>query len=116
MSQVKKAREIIQISRKFLNNGILVLAKSTSELRNFSMALKVFVMPVKLKNLSLFKKGSKTNPSNCRAIPLLVLLSKIFERVIIDQTEDFLKSCSKILYNYLSSFRMNHSTYTCLSF
>lgn len=48
MSQVKKAREIIQISRKFLNNGILVLAKSTSELCNFSMALKVFVMPVKL--------------------------------------------------------------------
>ena len=63
----------------------------------------------------LFKKGSKTYPSNYRPISLLPLLSKAFERVVFDQTEEFL-SLNKILYDYQSGFRKNHSTDTCLSF
>ena len=63
----------------------------------------------------LFKKGSKTDPSNYRPISLLPLLSKVFERVVLDQTEEFL-SLNKILYDYQSGFRKNHSTDTCLSF
>ena len=43
----------------------------------------------------LFKKGSKTDPSNYRPIFLLPLLSKVFERVVLDQTEEFL-SLNKI--------------------
>ena len=38
----------------------------------------------------LFKKGSKTDPSNYRPISLLPLLSKVFERVVLNQTEEFL--------------------------
>ena len=63
----------------------------------------------------LFKKGSKIDPSNCRPISLLPLLSKVFERVVLDQTEEFL-SLIKILYDYQSGFRKNHSKDTCLSF
>ena len=63
----------------------------------------------------LFKKDSKTDPSNYRPISLLPLLSKVFERVVLDQTEEFL-SLNKILYDYQSDFRKNHSTYPCLSF
>ena len=37
----------------------------------------------------LFEKGSKTDPSNNRPISLLVLLSKVFERVFLDQEGDF---------------------------
>ena len=37
----------------------------------------------------LFKKGSKTDPSNNRPISLLLLLSKVFERVFLDQEEEF---------------------------
>ena len=44
----------------------------------------------------LFKKGSKTDPSNYRPISLLLLLSKVFERVVLDQTNEFL-SLNKIL-------------------
>ena len=48
----------------------------------------------------LFKKGpKKTDPSNYRPISLLPLLSKLIERVALDQTEEFL-SLNKILYNY----------------
>ena len=43
------------------------------------------------------------------------MLSKVFERVVLDQTEEFL-SLNKILYDYQSGFRKNHSTDTCLSF
>ena len=56
----------------------------------------------------LFKKGSKTDPSNYRPISLLPLLSKVFERVVLDQTEEFL-SLNKILYDYQSCFRKNQA-------
>ena len=57
----------------------------------------------------------KIDPSTYRPISLLPLLSKFFERVILDQAEEFL-SFNKILYDYQSGFRKNHSTDTCLSF
>ena len=43
------------------------------------------------------------------------MLSKVFEKVVLDQTEEFL-SLNKILYGYQSGFRKNHSADTCLSF
>ena len=43
------------------------------------------------------------------------LLSNAFERVALDQTEEF-SSLNKVLYDYLSGFRKNHSTDTCPSF
>ena len=43
------------------------------------------------------------------------MLSKIFERVVLNQTEEFL-SLNKVLYDYQSGFRKSHSTDTCLSF
>ena len=78
-------------------------------LENFPYACKF--AKVKL----LFKKGSKTDPSNYKPISLLPLLYKAFERLVLDQTNDFL-SLNKILYDYQSSFRKNHSTDICLSF
>ena len=44
----------------------------------------------------LFKKGSERDSSNYRPISLLLLLSKVFERVVFDQTEEFL-SLNKVL-------------------
>ena len=63
----------------------------------------------------LFKKGSKTDSSNYIPISLLSLLSKAFERVVLDQTEEF-SSLNKVLYDYQSGFRKNHSTETGLFF
>ena len=47
----------------------------------------------------LFKEGSKTDPSKYRPISVLPLLSKVFQRVFLDQTKKFL-SPNKILYDY----------------
>ena len=63
----------------------------------------------------LFKKGSKIDPSIYRPISLLPLLSKVFERLVLDQTEDFL-SLNKALYDYQFGLRKNQSTDACLSF
>ena len=75
----------------------------------FSFACKV----AKLKRI--FKKEIKPDPSNYRLISLLLVISKIIEKVIYDQTNDFLSN-ENIFYNYQSIFRANHSTNLCLSF
>ena len=114
--EVTKAARIDQISGKFLKDGAQILAKPIRELCNLSMALGSFSNACKItKAKVLFKKGSKTDPSNYRGISLLPLLSKVFERVVLDQTEDLL-SLNKILYDYQSGFRKNHATDTCFSF
>ena len=92
------------------------MAKPISKLCNLSMTLGSFPDACKIAKVKpLFKKGSKTDPSNYRPISLLPLLSKVFERVVLSQTEEFL-SLNKVLYDYQSGFRKNHSTDTCLSF
>ena len=114
--EVAKAAEIDQISGKFLKDGARIWANPISELCNVSMTLGSFPDACKIAKVKpLFKKGSKTDPSNYRPISLLPLLSKVFESVVLDQTKEFL-SLNKILYDYQSVFRKNHSTDTCLSF
>ena len=63
----------------------------------------------------IFKKGKKVDPSNYRPIPLLPLISKIIDKVVHSQSNEFL-SDNKILYNYQFGFRANHSTNLRLSF
>ena len=92
------------------------MAKSFGELRHHSMTLGSFPNASKIAKVRpLFEKDSKTDPSNYRPIFLLPLLFKVFERVVLDQTKDLL-SLNKILHDYQSGFRKNHSTDTCLSF
>ena len=114
--EVTKAAGLDQISGKFLKDGARILAKPISELCNLSITLGSFSNAFKIAKVKpLFKKGSKTDPSNYRPISLLPLLSEVFERLVLDQTQEFL-TLYKILYDYPSGIRKNHSTYTCLFF
>ena len=63
----------------------------------------------------LYKKGTKTDPENFRTISLLLIASKIKEKVIHNQTMNYLTE-SNILYRYQSGFRKNHSTNAFLSY
>ena len=56
-----------------------------------------------------------TEAENYRPISLLPLVSKIFEKIIHIQTQNFL-DVNKILYKFQSGFRQNHSTDTSLSY
>ena len=105
-----------KFQEKFLKDGAQILAKPISELYNLSMTLGGFPDAFKIAKVEpLFKKGSKTDPSNYRPISLLPLSSKVFQRVVLDQIEEFF-SFNKVLYDYQSGFRKNRSTNTCLSF
>ena len=90
--------------------------KSTSEEKDFKIMENIEISKAsgiaKLK--PIFKKSKKVHPSNYRPISLLPLISKIIEKVVHDQTDEFL-SIDKILYNHQSRFRTNHSTNLCLS-
>ena len=59
----------------------------------------------KLKPLYI-KKDRKWN--------LKIIVSKIFEKIVHYQTQDYLDT-HKILYKYQSGFRTKHSTDTCLT-
>ena len=108
--EVTKAAGTDKISGKLLKGGAPILAKHISDLCNLSMTIGSFSDAWEIAKVKpLFKKVSKTDSSNYRPISLLPLLSKVFEKVVLDQTEEFL-SLNKILYDYQSGFRKNHST------
>ena len=115
-TNIRKAAGIDGLSGRFLKDGSQVLSKPRSELCNLSIKLGSFPKSCKIAKLKpLFKKGSKTNPSNYRPMSLLPLISKIIEKLIHEQIGVFLSN-NKILYNYQSGFRKNHSTDSCLTF
>ena len=73
---VTKSARIDQISEKWSTN----FAKPISELWNLSMTLEGFPDACEIAKVkALFKKSSKTNPSNYRPKSLPPLLSKVFE-------------------------------------
>ena len=74
---------------------LLIPSFSMNELNLFPRSCKI--AKVKL----LFKKGSKTALQNYRSISLLPNPSKIVERIIYDQRQEFL-SKNKILYRFHS--------------
>ena len=58
-------------------------------------------------------KNQKTNVENYRPVSVLSILSKILERAVHVQLEQYLND-NKILYSHQSGFRKGHSTDTCL--
>ena len=104
-----------QIPAKFLRDGAEVLALPLRNIINLSIKLSTFPEECKIAKLKpIFKKGARTDPKNYRPISLLPLVSKIIEKSIHFQIEDYLNK-KKLIYMYQSGFRTNHSTDLCLA-
>ena len=100
---------IDRLPGRFLNDGANVLAKPFTDICNFSISLNKFPSAFKLAKVKpIFKKGRKT-------VSLLPILSKLIEKVVHEQTTNFLND-NNIFYKYESGFRNNHSTDLFLSF
>ena len=111
-----KSAGIDNLTGKFLKESAPVLASPITDLVNLSISLSLSPDDCKIAKLKpLYKKEAKTKPKNYRPISLLPLLSKIIERIIHNQTQEFLDK-NNILYKYQSGFRKHHSTDTCLSY
>ena len=111
MFDESKAPGIDDLSEISLKDGAS-LATPITQLCNLSISSGRFPDDWKIAKLKpLFKKGSKTDPRNYRPICLLPLMSKVLERIVHEQTMEFLDK-----HNIQSGFRKNHSTDFCLSY
>ena len=111
-----KAAGIDNIPGRFIRDAASILARPITQLCNLSFKLSSFPTRCKIAKLKpIYKKGCKTDPQNYRPISLLPLISKIFEKIIHDQTQNYL-SKNKILYKFQSGFRSNYSTNSCLAY
>ena len=110
----EKAAGIDNLSGNFLKDGAVVLALPISNLYNLSMKRSEFPLDSKIAKLKpLYKKVSKTDPKNYCPDSLLPLALKVIEKVIHNNTENFL-SKNKILYMYQSGLCKSFSTKSCL--
>ena len=109
------ATGINQTQAKFLRDGAEVLVLPLGNIINLAINLSTFPEDCKIAKLKpIFKKGARTDPKNYHPISLLPLVSKIIEKSIHFQIEDFLNK-KKLIYMYQSGFRTNHSTDLCLA-
>ena len=107
---------IDKLSGRFLRDAAEILLRIICEIWNLSISRGVFPDAWKIAKLKpIYKKGKKTDPSNYRPISLLPIISKVIERIVHDQTNEFLSE-NNILCNFQSGFRPNHSTNLCLAY
>ena len=86
----------------------------TIQICNLSIKLFHFPKDCKVGNLKpLYKKDTYTDPKNFRSSSLILIVSKIIEKVIHDQTVNYLTE-NNILHRHESGFCENHSTGTCI--
>ena len=98
--QESKAPDIDDLSGIFLKDGASLLATPITQLYNLSISSDRFPDTLKIAKLKpLFKKGFKTDPKNYRPISLLPLISKVLERIVHEQTMEFLDK-HDILYKF----------------
>ena len=94
-----KAAGINQIPAKFLRDGAEVLTLPLGNIINLLIKLSTLPEECKIAKLKpIFKKGARPDPNNYRPISLLPLVSKIIEKSIHFQIEDFLNKKKTNLY------------------
>ena len=98
------------ISTKFLKRIVHIIAKPLTLMINQSLCSGIFPTKLKIARvIPLFKKGDPHVFDNYRPISLLPAISKIFERIVFDQTYNYFTK-NKLLYTSQYGFRKQHST------
>ena len=109
-----KATGMDLISGRFLRDSANTTARVITHLVNLSINQGKFPSEFKrARVVPLHKKHSKTDAGNYRPVSILTTMSKVFERLVFEQVEDYLSS-KKLIYEHQSGFRSAHSTETCL--
>ena len=104
-----KATRIDNIYGRLLKDEVHVLGIPIIQICNLFMKLSHFPKECKVAKLKpLYEKGTKTDPKHFRPISLLPVVSKIFEKVLLDQTMEYLTDNN--INKYQSSFCKNQLT------
>ena len=121
---INKPARTDDVSGRFLKDVANVLAipqiffHPTAITQICNLSIKLSHLPKDCKEVKLkplYKKGTKTDLKSYRPTSLQPIVSKIFEKVMHDQTMEYLTD-NNILYKYQSGFHKNHSTDTSLSY
>ena len=81
------------------------------KITNLSLENGCFPEDLKLAEVSpVFRKNDDIDKENCRPASVLFNVSKVFERIIYSQVDDFMQDK---LSNLLIGFRKNHGTQHC---
>ena len=109
-----KSTGIDGIKSKFLKDGANVIKSAITHIVNLS--IETGTVPDELKSAivkPLHKKNSRLEVGNYRPVSILCIVSKILERAVYVQLQEYLKD-NKLLYEFQSGFRKAYSTDTCL--
>ena len=111
---INKSTGLDNIPARFLRDGAIELKKIITHIINLSILSGAVPDDFKYARVQpLFKRDSKTEVSNYRPISILCVVSKVLEKAVYVQVEDYLVK-NNILYNFQSGFRGTFSTDTCL--
>ena len=109
---LKKATGCDMLPAKLLKSGSGVFCNSVCHLMNMSINSSKFPNALKLAEICpVLKKGNNLEVNNYRPVSILNSMSKIFERVIVNQLTDYFNNVCSI---FLSGFRQQHSCETVL--
>ena len=106
-----KATGLDKISARLLRESADLSANSLCSMFNCSINSSSSGNAVKLFNFN-FKRGARSD-SNYRAISIIPVVAKVFERIIYDHIYDYLTK-NGLLSDQQSGFRSLHSTVTTL--
>jgi len=111
-----KATGLDSIPSRFVRDAAEIITPSITHIINRSIEQGYFPNDLKIARvIPIYKKGSKLDPGNYRPVSILGCLSKVMERIIFEQIDNYLKS-QNLLYEFQSGFRKSHSTDSCLLF
>ena len=109
-----KSTGLDEIGPNLLKEGVDYLSSPIASIINNCIDKCIF--PDKLKEafvIPIFKSGNRDDPNNYRPISILNTISKIFEKHIAIQLQEFLKH-TNILHTTQSGFREKHFCQTAL--
>ena len=110
----KKSTGLDGINARFLKDGAIELKSVITFIINLSISTNE--VPSELKQARvrpLYKKNDSLQISNYRPVSILNVVSKILERAVYVQLNNYLKD-NNVLFNHQSGFRKAHSTETSL--
>ena len=109
---VKKATGIDNLSPKLLHLVSNEIVKPVTQNINAMIRTGKFPEQLKIARVSpIFKKGDPLDKKNYRPVSILPALSKVFERTICTQLDNYF---SNIFHPYLSAFRRGYSCQSTL--
>ena len=112
---VSKATGLDGLSARFLKDGANQISSAIAHIINLSLYSGRIPDDMKTARVvPLYKKNSKSEPENYRPVSILTVMSKILEKNVHKQLENYLRS-EILLYDYQSGFRNSYSTDSCLT-